>query len=190
MKICNRYLDYMETHDVVCDSAEWLDILAHAGRCPDCASAMKQRAEMLETLAGLDSPTYPADLHQRIIAEVESGSAQAPESVAWYDRLIDKFLRPLEVGFSLACILMIALMLNSENEPLPLPKTPVVKPLQLASHEPETMVNHDELDPVSPEEVKEFMARLERFNSRHPRQHSEPGPDAYMPELRLVNDWK
>lgn len=189
MKVCTRYLDYMEKHDVACDSPEWLDLIAHAGKCPDCSLAMQQRGAMLEALENLSPPAYPVDLHQRIVSEVAAASTSGEETVAWYDGLFDRFLRPLEVGFSLACIMMVALMLNSESETLPVHDNTRLAALPASDVKVEPAGNHDELDPVSPEEVKEFLARLERFNQQHPGQH-EVRTDDYMPELRLVNDWK
>lgn len=194
MKICTRYLDYVENNDVVCDAPEWTDILAHAQKCPDCSSAMRQRGEMLEMLDDMGEVAYPVDMHQRIMAEVESVSAADIETTPWYDRLLEKILRPIEIGFSFACILMIALMLNSENESFVTPASDGSKPVMIARQDVDIQpeAGTDEIEPVSQQEVKEFLARLERFNRLHQdSQEREIEPDKnYLPELRLVNDWK
>ncbi len=195
MKICTRYLDYVENNDVLCDSPEWSDILAHAQKCPDCGSAMRQRAQMLEMLDEMHEVSFPGDLHQRVMAEVNSGSIDAGETMPWYDLLLEKFLRPIEIGFSFACILMVALMLNSENEGLERANPTASRPIQIARQtaEPEsgleTGLEPGQIEPVSQQEVKEFLARLERFNRLHQDRDIRPDKD-YMPELRLVNDWK
>lgn len=194
MKICTRFLDYIENNDVLYNSPEWADLLAHAQKCPDCSFAMRQRAQMLEILNGMHELSFPSDLHLRIMAEVDSDSINATQTMSWIDSLLEKFLRPIEIGFSFACILMVALMLNLENEGLEqINPTSSSRPIQIVQHtsEPNPKIDlaPNQIEPVSQQEVKEFLARLERFNRLH--QCSEIRPDEnYLPELRLVNDWK
>ena len=193
MKICTRYLDFIEKHDCACDSPAWSDILAHAGNCPDCASAMKMRAEMLEQLEQMHRVSLPPDLHQRIMNEIDSQDSVRSDSEPWYETLIDRILRPAEIGFSLACVMMIALMVSSEfedrNQQPSLRSAPVQIAELNANPSGKVQSNHDELDPVSSEEVQQFLARLDRFNRRHSNMQ-QPVDKSYMPELQLVNDWK
>ncbi|MEW6712067.1 MAG: hypothetical protein AB1403_19755 [Candidatus Riflebacteria bacterium] len=187
MKTCTRYLDYLEQKGFETDSPEWQDIVAHSSRCPDCSSDMKLRGAMFEALEQMGEPKYPVDLHMRILQEVESAPAAPGEAESWFDRVFDFALRPLEIGFSLACVLMIVLMFSAENEPQHLPKS--AAPIVVAGAEPlEAVKPVEDLDPVSAEEVQQFLARLDGFNRRNPQ--PQPAGENYMPELRLVNDWK
>ncbi|MDN5279553.1 MAG: hypothetical protein PWR01_3518 [Clostridiales bacterium] len=197
MKVCSRYLDFVEREDFSCDSQEWQDVLAHAAKCSDCSLAIKTRSEMLEALNEAEEPAYPADLHQRIMTEVTEGNSEAFSISAWFDTLIEPLLRPLELGFTLACILMIFFLVTSEKDHEHFKTPATARPYTLAQNKeaPEEqarvkVAQEAGLEEVSQQEVKEFLARLEKFNRRKAIEHHKPEHyENYLPELRLVNDW-
>jgi hypothetical protein len=196
MKECNRYLDFLERSDSSCDSAEWQDILAHAAQCPDCSTAMKNRGAMMEKLSCLDEPEYPANMHQRIIKEVEEAVKTQNSGFNFIDGILDKFLKPIEIGFSLACIVMIFSLITAETRE----SGPVRKKVEVAYNRGMAQVEKvqpqglsklkekNKLQEVSKEEIEEFLVRLNRFNRMHDHKKQKPGNE--MPELKLVNDWK
>ncbi len=192
MKACTRYLDYVEQEDYSSDSPEWQDLLAHAGRCPECSFAMKQRAEMLEALGEMKHVSYPRELHQSIMAEINASPQEESQGLERFENFLQSVLRPAQIGLSLACVMMISLMMTSDNESIrmkPAEKSPTLQ-LAAADIEKPAVVDKNQLQPVTKEEVKEFLARLDEFNRRHQNvRHDQPGEKVYLPELKLVNDW-
>ncbi len=189
MKICSRYLDYFEQDECLQNSAQWQDLMAHTTRCPDCASAMKVRSEMLETMQDMQKDiAIPLDLHERLLNEIRHEDKNAPNSDAWYETLFDRALRPLEIGFTLACLYMVLSLTSVDNRP---GFQKQVKPRQLARKVvSQPLEKGKKLEEVSQKEIQQFLARLEEFNKRQPPAAKKPGDKEYMPELRLVNDWK
>ncbi|GAB4282099.1 MAG: hypothetical protein Kow0029_27480 [Candidatus Rifleibacteriota bacterium] len=191
MKVCSRYLDFLEKKDFGSETAEWQDILAHAARCPDCSSAKKLRSEMLENLNELPEPQYPVDLHERIMAEVYADNSEKSSLSDLIDMFLENCLRPIEIGFTLACVLMIIFLAQLDRQESRVYVHKELRPAVVAVRQAEVKTEpaiENELDEVSPEEVQEFLARLNKFNESHISK-KEPIADSYMPELRLVNDW-
>jgi hypothetical protein len=189
MKICSRYLDYFEQDECRQNSAQWQDLMAHTARCPDCASAMKVRSEMLETMQSMQQNVeIPLDLHERLLNEVRQQDKTAPDNDPWWENLFEKALRPLEIGFTLACLYMVFSLTTVDNSPeYQKQAKPVLQARKVVKQPPE---KGKKLEEVSQKEIQQFLARLEEFNKRQAPAAKKPGKKAYMPELRLVNDWK
>jgi hypothetical protein len=195
MKTCKKYLDFLESHEAKDDSAAWQDIQAHAARCPDCSSAMKLRGEMFETLRELNDISYPDNLHQHIINEIYSSPAKSPEKPGIIELFVEKMLRPLELGFTVACVIMIVTLFSIENPPEPLQKAKLDKKISsrsevVAAKQLSNIPADKKLEEVTEEEIQQFLTRLEKFQKSQPPKPSKPADAYYMPELRLVNDWE
>ncbi|MGM0598234.1 MAG: hypothetical protein ACQETH_00335 [Candidatus Rifleibacteriota bacterium] len=196
MKECNRYLDYLERSDSSCDSAEWQDIVAHAAQCPDCSMAMKNRGAMLEQLSALDEPEFPRKLHQQIISAVEDAVENENSSFNLLDKMLEKFLRPIEIGFSLACIIMIFTLVTAETNDSGLIRKKVKMAYKHGLNnareiKPEEQIKRkdkNKLQALTKEEIEEFLVRLNRFNQM--QNHKKRKIENEMPDLRLVDDWE
>ncbi|OGK08953.1 MAG: hypothetical protein A2W80_17585 [Candidatus Riflebacteria bacterium GWC2_50_8] len=191
MKKCCLYLDALENKSSE-DAAIWQDVLMHASRCPDCSTDMKRRSEMLELMAEMPEPAYPAVLHSAIMANIEDAgrAADSETEPGWLARLFDRMLQPVELAVSLACLIMFVFLMQLDHQQQPGIR-PVrslslaVKPLA-AGNEPHQSVAKQPLATVSAAEVDQFLRQLEDFNRTHPAQRQPQ--IGFTPELRLVND--
>ena len=191
MKKCCIYLDALEKISGE-DAAAWQDVRMHAGRCPDCATDMKVRGELLELMAEMPEPDYPGVLHAAIMENLEDArkNATADDRPGWLASFLDRMLQPMELAVSLGCLVMfVFLMQIDHSSPLEIkPVRPASLAVRPAATRPDkTQLPADqELATVSAAEVDQFMRQLEKFNRTHPEQR-QPQID-YTPELRLVND--
>jgi hypothetical protein len=189
MKKCCIYLDALDK-GIPEDASAWQDVLMHASRCPDCATDMKRRSEILELMAEMPEPEYPAVLHSAImsgVAEAETRT-EPDDETGWFARLFDRLLQPVELAVSLACLVMFVFLLQVDHS-TPFATRPV-RPAtggQLAARVDNAQpVSSQTLETVSASEVDQFLLQLEEFNRSHQGQ-SQP-QIGYTPELRLVND--
>lgn len=191
MKKCSRYIDALEDSSVK-DPGCWQDVVVHAGKCPDCSSAMKLRSQMLELLAEVPEPQYPVNLHGMIMESIGSdGTDLQPSSIrSFLGKVFDSVLQPLEVIIPVACLIMFAFLVQIDkdsheeskqyrivNTGRPVEKSPAgiaVKPE--GSH----------LEKVTVAEVKDFLRQLEEFRRTHPE--SQQPVTTYAPAVQLVND--
>ncbi len=192
MKKCNRFFDAIESGSFNENSAEWQDLIFHAGRCPDCATAMHGRRQLLENLSLLPEPDYPAGLHQLIMEQVEQAGSKRSDSENSGAGIIAKFLdfslRPLEFAIPLACLLMFVFLMEineTADEDISLQHAVVAR--QNVS-EKINAVNPvvNKLEKVEVAEVNEFLRQLEEFRRLHPE--SIESEKTYAPSVELVND--
>ncbi|MBU1107894.1 MAG: hypothetical protein KKB51_14570 [Candidatus Riflebacteria bacterium] len=191
MKKCCIYLDALEEISRE-DSAAWQDVRMHAGRCPDCATDMRLRGDLLEFMAEIPEPDYPAALHSTIMGNLEDArkNGDTDDTPSWLSRFFERMLQPLELVVSVGCLVMFMFLMQIDHSSQFNLKP--VRPALLAGKSipgrtgnrqpPETQA----LETVSAAEVDQFMRQLQEFNRTHPAQR-RPQID-YTPELRLVND--
>ncbi|MDD2997858.1 MAG: hypothetical protein EOM80_00115 [Erysipelotrichia bacterium] len=191
MEKCTRYLDALDKN-AADDSSEWQDVLIHAGKCPDCATAMNVRAEMLELLAGQPEPEYPDILHESIVAAVNASKNHRHDGSepGFFGRIFEQFLPSLEIAVSVACLLMFVVLIQLEKDHIT--DVTKAKPFRVATKTATGVIakapelDKESLEHVSSEEVKEFLDRLKEFRRIHPDKPSQ-GAD-FSPEVQLVND--
>jgi hypothetical protein len=192
MKKCCIYLDALENRSSE-DAAVWQDVLMHASRCPDCATDMKQRSEMLEMLAETPEPEYPSLLHSAIMTNIEDAgrSSSAEAEPGLLARLFDRMLHPVELVVSLACLVMFVFLMQLDHQQQ-VGSRPVVRSAALSVKQPAPRISRPrspgrpQLETVSAAEVDQFLRQLEDFNRTHPEQRQPQ--IGFTPELRLVND--
>ncbi len=171
---CTRFEDWLELHGEEPPGPAWEDILLHAQTCPDCALARKHRSELLETLRHLPAPDAPPHLRTMIALALDEPPVQESEGPGWFDEVLEPWLRPLQVGLALACLVMVVFLGTLPREvpisphsargrlvaqtPTPPPPATVVA----AQPSAERPVN------ISPAEVAAFMKRLEEYRRLHP----------------------
>ncbi len=189
MKKCCIYLDAID-NATADDGSVWQDVLMHASRCPDCASDMKRRSEILEMLAEMPEPSYPGVLHSAIMSgiadTISHGEGDAEPGIL--SRFFERLLQPLELAVSAACLVMfVFLMQIDHSSPLEIrtSRSAVGKQITAVAGQNQA-VSSQTLETVSVAEVNRFLQQLEEFNRSH-REQRQPQID-YTPELRLVND--
>ena len=188
MKKCCRYLDALDQNAQE-DTSLWQDILMHASRCPDCSLDMQFRGEMLEKLAELSEPLYPRSLNQLIIEALPDNAANRgdEEESGVFSRWLDRFLLPVEVMVSAACLLMFVFLmhtgLTSQSADDQLPLRHKSDSLKASALPP---IENNDLEKVSGAEVKDFLARLEEFKRLHPDKPTEA--QNLTPVIELAND--
>ena len=181
MKRCKLYLDSLQNEDK--NSISEAEI--HASHCSDCSFDKKINDKMIMVMNNLAEPEYPENLHELLInASLDKKSVSCDEQ-----NLFEKFstllLKPLEIAAPIACVIMLICMIqintgenNAELEN---------KMQQRLSFKVEKANNShytDALEKVSPEEVKEFLAKLDEFNKLHPENKILNN----NLDIRLVND--
>ncbi|NLF96002.1 MAG: hypothetical protein GX569_04625 [Candidatus Riflebacteria bacterium] len=191
MKKCCIYLEALEKGTTE-DAAAWQDVLMHASRCPDCATDMKRRGEILEIMAGMSEPEYPSVLHSVIMSGIADADARTEQEdePGRFAGIFERLLQPVELAVSLACLVMFAFLMQVDHSsPLASRSTraSAVSSRQLAARgETRQAISSQTLEAVSNAEVDQFLRQLEDFNRSH-REQRQPQID-YTPELRLVND--
>lgn len=191
MKKCNRYLDALDQNAQE-NSSLWQDVLMHAARCSDCSLDMQVRTEMLEKLSETPEPPYPASLHQDILDAVrDSNNGASDENESWFlGRLFDRFLQPVEILVPAACILMFVFLIQLNHDSVSENRSRNIFGGQSRNHAVKMAAlpedSDQELEKVSGEEVREFLARLEEFRRAHPDSQSDI--QQTIPEIELVND--
>lgn len=189
MKKCCIYLDALESGTSE-DAAAWQDVLMHASRCPDCATDMKKRSEILEMLAEMPEPDYPTVLHSAIMSAITDpdGTSETEGEPGLLSRIFDRLLQPVELAVSVACLVMFVFLMQVDHSSSFEMRSsrPSVGRQMAARGNPQPAVSSQTLETVSAAEVDQFLRQLEEFNRTHQGQR-HPQID-YTPEMRLVND--
>ncbi|HOY65462.1 MAG TPA: hypothetical protein PLP29_01160 [Candidatus Ozemobacteraceae bacterium] len=181
---CTRLEDWYERNGDDPAANGWQDVLTHARGCPDCAFAMEGRARLLETLRELPEPVPPADLSARIsqYLDLEAGESDDPDAAAnLLDDLLGRWLRPLQVVLSAACVLTLLHIvrpgISSEpaairpdrmpvtlraEAPAPVPAVPDGGRLRLPETRGQALARLDD------EEIAAFLRRLDAYRHTHP----------------------
>lgn len=191
MKKCSRYIDALEDSSVK-DPGSWQDVVVHAGKCPDCSSAMKLRSQMLELLAETPEPQYLGNLHRAIMESVENdgNDAQTSSLRSFFGKLFDSVLQPLEVIIPVACLIMFAFLVqidkDSHEETNKYRMASTVKPVEKKPTAMAVKLEDSQLEKVTVAEVKDFLKELEEFRRTHPE--SQQPIKTFGPAVQLVND--
>jgi hypothetical protein len=179
-------MDYLEKNGLENDSKEWNDIFSHALRCPDCSIDLQNRKNLMETMADMPEISIPTSLHRYIMDNLDAGE---PEEISFFDTLFERFAKPLQISISFACIFMLfsLLQLPDKIAPIPISKVEMAMKNPTSPQVVNEMSTEEKLEDVSQEEIKNFLAKLEKFRKSHPESEKKlPIPAA--PELRLVID--
>ena len=194
---CNRMEVWFELPRDDLHCTEWENLLVHAQSCPDCALYQRQRCEMLVALSDIEKPSIPHDLHQSILEYIDlSGNQETTTSpiIEW----VEQFLRPVEIGLSLACICMIIALFTLDS------------PSVLKSREPGAtararkrttfsvaqapLINDtfstqegEKLAQVSSDEVAEFLKKLRKYREMHPREFPSDSNSGEVLQGRMVD---
>lgn len=150
---------------------------------------MAFRSEMLESLANLAEPEYPPYLHSIIIESVCAEAASPAENslAASLGAFFDYILAPLELA-SVVCVIAAVFFLIQTDDGTELTEAQI-KPKAIASAPIAKKVPQkqkaNELKPVSPADVEQFLVKLKHFNEHCPEEHNVQ--NSFSPELRLVN---
>ncbi|NLI78053.1 MAG: hypothetical protein GX442_16670 [Candidatus Riflebacteria bacterium] len=179
--ICTRLEDWYERHGEEPFGPEWEDLLVHARSCPDCALAMQRRGELLETLRHLPAPEVPPQLGSLIGLALDGApGAEAPDTT-WFDEHLEPWLRPLQVGLAAACVVMTVFLGGlGREQPVGPASTPAGRLVARAPAIPRrptpapSPAPGERLVRISPEEVADFMRRLETYRRLHPEMDSHP----------------
>lgn len=191
MKKCNIYLDYVNSENFdENDSVAFNDVLIHSEHCTDCSFDRKIREKMLKSLSSYSEPDYPENLHEITMSNNFDNRARIYDEPNLISKLFIDFLKPLEIGFSFACIIMLFffIQLNSNtdeniNSNRDYSEVSSLNKIKIA--EANDNINDDGLQKVSSEEVKEFLTKLEEFQKLHPESKTKFSNRA---NIRLVND--
>ena len=191
MKKCNIYLNFVNSDNFDdSDNQAFKDVLAHSEQCTDCSFDRKIRENMLCQLANTPEPNYPTNLHEIAFNDAIDKKTESKIDTDWLSNLIIGSLKPIEIGVSFACIIMFvflfqinhssdnSLVVSENNQPTGLQKMKIL--------EANENISEDGLQKVSPEEVKEFLAKLEEFQRLHPE--SKTSVERNRPIIRLVGD--
>lgn len=179
--ICTRLEDWYERHGEEPPGPEWEDLLVHARSCPDCALAMQRRSELLETLRHLPAPVEPPRLGGLIGLALDGAPGEEAPDTSWFDEHLEPWLRPLQVGLAAACVVMTVFLGGLARDPVTRPRSAPAgrlvahapAPARRAAPAPAT-VPGERLVKISPEEVADFMRRLETYRRLHPEMDSPP----------------
>lgn len=191
MKKCERLIDYLDSNDYDNGSKTWLDIQEHAKKCPDCSIDLDLRGKIIDNLKDMDSVILPSGFHQEIMQSIEIGeNVHEPGKL---DDLFDRLLLPLQYGFAAVCLYLV-LSLSS------LPS--INKNVKPAFHESGYSLagkmakldsikkpKPEQLAEVSPEEVKDFLTKLNKYKKEHPELNANYKRTFSDPEVRLVSYW-
>lgn len=181
MKRCKQYLDSLENDN----QNSIYEAESHASHCSDCSFDKKINDKMLMVLNNLSEPEYPENLHELIMNASLDKKTDSSEEQSLYEKLSTLLLKPLEIVAPIACLVMLICMIQintSENSEILegqiQPKT------SFKVEKASVPQNAEALEKVSPEEVKEFLAKLDEFKKLHP-DNSILNNNL---DIRLVND--
>lgn len=183
MNRCKHYLDSIENDDEMLHQ----EADEHANHCSDCSYDKKIHEEMLSVLNNLSEPEYPNNLHEIIISSAFDKHSPDGSEQNFIDKLALNLLRPLEILAPVACIFMLACMIqlntNTSDDRFEAKVSANVASKNENGIEP---INKEVLERVSPDEVKEFLAKLDEFQRLHPESKSDRNYNNV--EIRLVTD--
>jgi len=175
---CQKIADWLEIHGEEQIGSEWENLLVHARSCPDCSLYLKQRGTIFEAMKQMSDPPLPIGLKEMIlenIAQVEefSDSSSSP-SRDW----IDYFLPPLQLVATGICLVVILGLLFPYQKLGTQKGSPEMKIsfVTLAAKQEEKPVpkQGESLVRLSPQEVNDFMRKLEEYRRLHPEMDTPP----------------
>ncbi len=181
MKRCKLYLDSLQNDDK--NSITEAEI--HASHCSDCSFDKKINDKMIMVMNNLAEPEYPENLHDLLMNASLDNKSVSYDEQNLLEKISILLLKPLEIAAPIACVIMLICMIQintGENSGDLEGKTQ-----QRVSFKVEKVNNSnntDALEKVSPEEVKEFLAKLDEFNKSHPENKILNN----NLDIRLVND--
>lgn len=181
MNRCKLYLDSLERDEKTVAEAE-----EHAKHCSDCSFDKKFDDRIQFVLNNLAEPEYPDNLHEILVNTYKDKDSSNIEEQNFLEKLSMFLLKPIEIIAPIACVIMLICMvnLNSNSNTEELEK----KSAKFASANVEKTfvpINKEGLEKVSPEEVKEFLAKLDEFNKQHPENKRIHNNNL---DIRLVTD--
>lgn len=185
---CTRIADWFEKRGGEDPSPEWEELMVHSKSCAECSLILKQRRVIFETMRALPDPEFPPGLHGDIMDTIALACSDHEEKHP--EGIIDGISSLLTgyakfgsaVAVMTAVIVIVSLILPSGK---PYEFFPHVTGTSGKTHLVKKTVQVDEkgsLVKLSPDEVKEFMRRLEEYRKLHPEMEI---PTAY-PGARLV----
>lgn len=188
MNKCKIYLDFVNSDSYDENDKEALNnILKHINNCSDCSNDKSLREKMLFNLSNLTEPDYPYNLHEVCLDKIYPNKNSDILEVLQPNKLLINLLKPLEISLSIACIIMIYFMfqLNSNNLEISNNESSYnnnLKKIKVA--EASDNFNEEGIEKVTKEEVKEFLAQLEKFE----RTHNKNEIKSFRPQIKLVTD--
>lgn len=192
MKKCEKLLNQIEDGKFDKDSKSWCDIEAHSKSCPDCAVDMMIMNSTYDAYSKMDDVEYPENLHAIIMEGIEYDFDT--ETSSTIDSWFDKILEPLQLGFVVVSVFIIFILFSlPSNSQIKHPAFHNNKSIISRSNKNDSAINNknlEQLDSVSTAEVKEFLARLDRYKKLNPEIENKHHNPIYQPNIRLVNDWK
>ena len=189
MKKCEKLLDYLECNDVNENSKTWLDIKEHAKKCPDCSVDLELRLQISKALDESSDIAYPYKLHDNIMQSIEIGEDYSEPTP--FEQFIGNLLVPLQYAF-VAVSIYLFISLSS----LPI-KTQIAHPAfhkhgfsvagSIAKLQTIQPAKPEQLAKVSPEEVKDFLKKLNEYKRLHPEINKGYKTDLNKPLLELAS---
>ena len=177
MKRCDYFKKLVENglYDTVFECDE------HIERCSDCSFDKRSYVNSISLMKSLPEPKYPAELHDLCLDAVNENKLGTSNVYSRVKEFFYRLLFPLELAVPACCIIMLIvfIQINNTNDDIMGEKN---SSRRLSKIRREDSVKSDE---VSAEEVKDFLARLEEFNKKHP---VSKGNSNHSLDIRLVSD--
>ncbi|MBF0546471.1 MAG: hypothetical protein HQM08_18640 [Candidatus Riflebacteria bacterium] len=175
---CNYLLNWLENHEVEeLEEISNSDLRDHLTNCSDCVFSFKVRGEIGKTLSFLPPPPIPENLTSKVFQTIDNAQESDLLNNSDFQPVIDRFLKPIEIGFTLAGLITVLLVFsNPANEsPFLAKKQQMVaevaspKRISPSSNDVKNQFDNSEtLVSLTSEEIAEFRRKLAFYNKMHP----------------------
>lgn len=180
MKRCDLFKKSIENGDFENQD----NLLGHLKCCSDCSFDKMNYDKAMALLKASPEPSYPENLHS-LCCESAFENKSEGLNLDYISDFFYKLLFPLEIAVPAACLVMmfVFVQLNNPNEEYAANSAALPKLANSASRS--AVSPKTNIDDVSAEEVKEFLAKLDEFNRKHPANSSV---NDFSAEIQLVGD--